>query len=41
MIGKEQRLAGAAKAVLGEYRLGTAHEEQHKGMSVVRSDQPT
>jgi hypothetical protein len=41
VIGKGQRLAGADRAVLGKYRLETAQEEQHKGMSVARGDQPT
>jgi hypothetical protein len=41
VTGKGQRPARAAKAVLGKYRLETAQEEQHKGMSVVRGDQPT
>jgi hypothetical protein len=37
----DRKFARATNAVLGKYRLGTAHEEQHKGMSVVRADQPT
>jgi hypothetical protein len=36
------RFARAENAVLvGQYRLETAQEEQHRGMSVVRGDRPT
>jgi hypothetical protein len=35
------RFARVENAVLGQYRLETAQEEQHRGMSVVRSDRPT
>jgi hypothetical protein len=40
VTGKGKGLARAARAVLGKYGLETAQEEQHKGISVVRGDQP-
>jgi hypothetical protein len=41
VLGKGQRLARAARAVLGKYRLETAQEEQHKGMPVARKQNAT
>ena len=38
ILSTKGQFARAANGVLGKYRLETAQEEQHKGMSVVRGD---